>query len=114
MAGSYAHVAKLASLLTAARNRKHLSYAALGKVAGVDAGQAQRICTGKFKRLDQGVLQICNALGVNPPGQRLPQLPSNEALEMMTRELIAAWDQTPEGASRLADVLRAMRDYRRA
>lgn len=113
MAGLYPNVDALAQLLDAARSAKGLSYNALGRSAGVDPGQANRICRGRFRRLDQSVLQICTVLGVTPPGeQQLPPLPSDAAAQKITRELMAAWDQTPEGADRLAQVLRAMREYR--
>jgi transcriptional regulator with XRE-family HTH domain len=112
MAEPYLHVTELARLLSRAREEKRLSYKLLGQASDVDQAQAYRICNGRFKRLDQSVLQICRTLEVDPPGKQLPELPSEPSAQLMTRELMAAWDRTPAGANRLAQILRAMRQYR--
>lgn len=112
MAGHYPHVVELGRLLSEARVQKGLSYSQLGKRSQVDPGQCHRICNGNFKRLDQNVMQICSTLGIKPPGRRLPLISVDPPAQMIARELMEAWDQTPEGADRLVQVLRAMREYR--
>ena len=110
MAKPYAHIVELARLLSEARQEKGFSYNDLAAVSRVDAAQSYRICKGRFRRLNQSVLQICKALEVDPPGEVFARLPAGPPNQLITLELSAAWARISEGADKLAQVLRALRE----
>ncbi len=112
MARRYAHVVSLAEEISLRREKRGLSFEELGKLAAVDVAQTFRICRGEFKTLNPSVLKICNALGIRPQldGWAMPVAPPNRHAEMLSVEVLAAWDNTDAGAKRLQRILRALRD----
>lgn len=114
MAKAFSGAVPLAGLLEASRQEKGLSFSALATLAGVDGGQACRICKGQFRTLSHNVVRICNVLGVRPPEEDLRSSPLKGDInsERLIAELLATWDHTAEGAERLVDLLSAIRRIR--
>jgi DNA-binding Xre family transcriptional regulator len=114
MAKPYSHRATLAVDLEAARRGRGLSYAELARAAGIDTAQAMRICNGQFVTLSANVLKICRALEVAPPSDdlRLPIGGGSQSAARLQSEVIAAWDETQEGADNLIALLRTARRIR--
>lgn len=112
MARSYGHIDDLAAKMERTRLRVGLSFASLGKLAGVDQGQAYRICNGQFSTLNPSVLKICNALGLSPQTDPVGGQPdrAEDLAEILRREVILAWDGTRAGAMRIRRVLKALED----
>lgn len=93
------------------RTAAGMSYAALGDFAGVDASQVSRICRGEFVTFGANVVQICTILGVQVPGSRtrVPSgRPADPNWDKLERSMRRAWDNTPDGADRLAKVIAAV------
>ena len=111
MAFHYAHVSALAEEMRSKRVQRDLSFDELGTLAGMDRSQAFRICTGRFKTLNPGVLRICSALGIHPRanGHAIQQIDDGNFAAMLSAEVLAAWDRTEAGAMRLRRILRALR-----
>lgn len=106
---------KLAAAIRRGWQKSALTNAQLAIAAQVDPGQASRILDGQFRTVGGNVLRICNVLGLNPHGDVLPDQTSGQArkraawakLEASVRR---AWDETPQGADRLAAVIDAVAD----
>lgn len=111
MAKPFSGAVLLAGLLEAARQEKGLSFSALATLAGVDSGQACRICNGQFRTLSHNVVRICNVLNVRPPEEDVrSSLSSGDSnRERLIAELFATWDHTTAGAEHLVDLLSAVR-----
>jgi hypothetical protein len=111
MAKPYTDTASLANRLQTAREKKCLSYAALGRLSGVDAAQAFRVCRGEFRTLSHNVMKICNALDVGPftDDARSREPVGGQDSKRLVNELMATWDHTAAGADRLLRLLTAIR-----
>ena len=85
------------------------SVSQLARLAGVDQGQASRIARGEFRRLSENVMQICKALGVpvNEAGE-----PKETMKGQLIAELLALWDETPEDARRILQLIAAIRELK--
>ena len=114
MAKQYPHRAELARELQGRRQEQGLSYAQLAAIAGVDAGHALRICSGRFVTLSPSVLKLCGALGIYPKAEdmRMPPHKAAPDAERLRSAVLAAWDETPEGAETLISLLRVARRLR--
>lgn len=114
MAKQYSYRESLAASLEAERRTRGLSYAQAGAAAGIDTAQAMRICNGNFVTLSANVLRLCQALDVEPEGDdlRLPVSGASHSAARLQSEVIAAWDETQEGAENLIVLLRAVRRLR--
>lgn len=91
-----------------------LSYSEIARAADVNVSQTSRICRGQFKTVSQNVVQICKALGLK---MELPQdgLPtSNPHFRRLQKGLYKLWDQTPEDADRLLQLLMQLAEIRQA
>lgn len=110
----YSGAAALGHELERERQKRGISYGALGRRAEVDPSQAFRICHGEFKALSHNVVRICNVLDVRPASEdlRSPPTKGNEVANQLLEELMANWDRTPEDARRLLDMLKALRKFR--
>jgi len=94
-----------------------ISVSELASLAEVDAGQASRILSGKFKTLSGNVVRICNVLRVDPHTETLEdQAPDRAKVHAAWVKLEAsvrrAWDETPQGAELLARVIDAIAQVR--
>ena len=91
-----------------------LSYSEIARVSEVDVGQVSRICRGQFKTVSQNVVQICKALGLtmDTPQDALPT--SDPHFRRLQNGLYKLWDQTPEDADRLLQLLMQLDEIRQA
>ena len=102
-----------------ARSQCTLSNAQIVQATGVDPGQVSKICRGKFETLSDSLMKICNILGISvKSGTAMRDAATAEvdaegaqkaaAWRRLERSVRRAWDETPEGAARLARVLDAV------
>lgn len=91
-----------------------LSYSEIARAADVDVSQVSRICRGQFKTVSQNVVQICKVLGLktDAPQDGLPSV--NTHFQRLQRGLNKLWDQTPEDADRLFQLLIQLAEIRQA
>ena len=73
-------------------------------VTGVDQGQVSRILSRKIKRVSKNVLKICNY--ANSIGSS--NHPTKIATEEMIERMLRIWDQNPERATALDQLLRSI------
>lgn len=86
-----------------------MSYAEIGRVAGVHGSQVSRICRGEFRSLSSNVMQICKILHVDGAGE-VEVAADQQRLEA---GVIAVWDRTPQDARRILKFLRQLGELRR-
>lgn len=102
----------LQSEIAKAKAASGFTYAQIGRLAGVHPSQVTRVCQGNFKTLSHNVMQICNVLNVTVP----PSGPEGGSTDPEWVQALAnmerLWDQTPEGAKKVARVLEAIADLR--
>ena len=97
-----------------ARRGQKLSYAVIGKRAGVDPSQVSRICRGHFATFSENVMRICTVLDVplRQGDAGAPDLPRNAGIDSgwakLERSMRRAWDETPAGADKLAKIISAV------
>ena len=102
-----------------ARGACGISNAQIAAATGVDPGQVSKICRGKFETVNSSLVKICNVLGVSlelelpasAPVRRPAAAENTEdvaAWGQLETSVRRAWDNTPEGAARLARVLDAI------
>lgn len=88
------------------------SYAELGRLATVDPGQVWRICSGDFRTISNNVVQVCKVLGVPVETVRTGLREDDVSWDRLELSLRNLWDQTPEGADRIARILDTMAEWR--
>jgi transcriptional regulator with XRE-family HTH domain len=104
----------LAGRIRQAREKSTLSNSEIASLARVDPGQTSRILDGKFRTVSGNVVQICNVLGIDPHGAGGDDPPSSAqastsaAWAKLEASVRRAWDETPQGAERLARVIDAV------
>ena len=103
---------RLKSEITKAKSVSGLTYAQIGRMAGVHPSQVTRICRGNFKTLSHNVVQICNALNVAVSPSSLIDSSTAPEWAQALASLERLWDQTPEGANRVARALEAIAELR--
>lgn len=108
---------KLVREIKRARKKSPLSNSDLAALAMVDSGQTFRILEGNFKTVSGNVVQICNALGINPQAGAAKMPTRKQAIEhaawaKLEASVRRAWDKTPQGAERLAAVIDAVAQVR--
>jgi len=104
---------KLARRIKRARTKSHLSTAEIAARASVDPGQTSRILEGDFRTISANVVQICKVLGFDPHDGSVAvptraQATRNAAWARLEDAVRRAWDKTPQGAERLANVIDAV------
>lgn len=100
--------------ITDARSASKLTDADLGRAAGVHPSQVGRICRGEFRTVSSNVVQICTALGLAVRTVELPKAAGDAAWSRLEASVLRAWDRTPQGADKLARIMEAVADIRRA
>lgn len=108
---------KLAELIRQHRTKLALSNQELAKLADVDPGQTSRILDGQFRTVSGNVLRICKALGLDPhvmspTATTVAEARKRAAWAKLEASLRRAWDETPQGADRLAAVIDAVAKLR--
>lgn len=102
--------------VVAARAASSLTNAEIARATGVDPGQTSKICRGQFDTLSDSVLKILKALGVRRGEQSGLQSSAraqgearrSAAWRRLENSMRRAWDETPDGADRLARVIDAV------
>lgn len=67
---------KLKSQIKSRFKSKGMSFATIGRLAGVHPSQVSRICSGEFRTLSHNVVQVCGVIGIEldtvsfPHGER--------------------------------------------
>lgn len=79
--------------------------AAIGDISGVHPSQVGRICRGEFKTVSHNVVQVCKALGLKMESAALREAGDDLGWLKLESSLRKLWDETPEGADRIARVL---------
>lgn len=107
----------LAGRIRQAREKSALSNSELAALAQVDPSQTSRILAGRFRTVSGNVMQICNVLGVDPHSDAaeeptLRQARKRAAWAKLKASVRRAWDETPQGAERLARVIDAVAQVR--
>lgn len=88
-----------------ARSASGLRNADLGRLAKVDASQVSRIARGDFRTISSNVVQICKALGLEIESLRQPSVRGDAAWSKLEASVRRLWDDTPQGADRIATLL---------
>ncbi len=102
-----------------ARGACGLSNAQIAAATGVDPGQVSKICRGRFETVNDSLVKICNVLGFSLVSELAASAPVRgpvaaestddaAAWRRLETSVRRAWDNTPEGAARLARVLDAI------
>lgn len=91
--------------IATARAADSSSDAAIGDISGVHPSQVGRICRGEFKTISHNVVQVCKALGLKIESAALREVGDDLAWLKLESSLRKLWDETPEGADRIARVL---------
>lgn len=104
---------KLVALIQKRRANFPFSNAELAAIARVDPSQTSRILDGQFRTFSGNVLRICSVLGVDPgrpdgENSSLEDVRNRAAWARLEASVRRAWDQTPQGADRLAAVIDAV------
>lgn len=114
MKPSHSERAKLVARIRRARENSGFANSDIASLARVDPGQTSRILDGKFRTVSGNVLQICSVLGVDPYRDATDDPPSpaqartSAAWAKLEASVRRAWDETPQGADRLARVIDAV------
>jgi len=106
--------ADLIARIAEKRRDSKLSDAEIGRLSAVHPSQVGRICRGEFRTISNNVVQICRTLGLTVEIPPPPKETQDAAWSRLQRSMRKAWDRTPEGAAKLAKVLEAVADVRRA
>lgn len=97
-----------------ARAASKLTDADLGRATGVHPSQVGRICRGEFRTVSSNVVQVCTTLGLAVRTVELPKAAEDAAWSKLEASVLRAWDRTPQGADKLARIMEAVADIRRA
>ena len=95
-----------------AHAEKGISNAAIGRISGVHPSQVSRICSGRFKTLSYNVVQICKTLNVDLPMAEPRRERSDPSWAQVQSSIRKIWDETPQGAKAIAQMLEAILDLR--
>jgi hypothetical protein len=102
-------LSELKKRIALAERRSGRSRAEIGRLCQVHSSQVSRICDGEFRTISHNVVQVCRVLGLKletVAASATQQDVSWSRLEASVRKL---WDQTPEGAEKMAKLLDAIR-----
>ena len=91
--------------LSRARKRNPLTNAEIGQLASVHPSQVGRICNGNFRTISNNVVQVCRVLGIELETVAKPARKRDTSWLRLESSIRNLWDQTPEGARRIAKIL---------
>ena len=95
----------LRARITAAHAGCGLSKAEIGRLAKVNAAQVTRVLRGEFLTISNNVVQICKVLGLRRETVPLPVRPQDAGWVRLEASVRRLWDETPQGADRIAALL---------
>jgi transcriptional regulator with XRE-family HTH domain len=105
-------LATLRLRISAARGRKRLTNAEIGRLSNVDAGQVSRIVRGEFKTVSHNVVQVCKVLGLKIETVTTPSRRRDAAWAKLEASVRRLWDDSPQGAERIAAMLDTIAELR--
>src|SRR3546814_8133471 len=85
--------------------REGLSRAEIGRLSKVHPSQVGRICSGEFKTISNNVVQVCKVLGLNLETVTAPATKADASWSRLEASVRGIWDNTPEGAEKIARML---------
>jgi hypothetical protein len=89
-----------------------LSLTEIGRISRVHPSQVSRICRGDFKTISHNVVQVCRALGLKLESVAARSTRKDASWSKLEASVRSIWDQTPEGAEKIARVLRTIGELR--
>lgn len=95
----------LKTQIARAEARSGLSYAEISRLSHVHSSQVSRICKGEFKTISHNVVQICITLGLELASIRTPATKVDASWSKLEASVRRIWDNTPEGANKIARML---------
>lgn len=98
-------ISVLRAKIVATRGDCALTDTQIGALAGVHASQVGRITRGEFRRISEGVVQICKVLGLEMDTAAFEASAETAAWAKLQASLRGLWDKTPEGADKIVRVL---------
>lgn len=90
------------------RSFSELTNAEISRISGVHQSQVGRICAGQFKTYSFNVVQICRVLDVPLPCPTTIVGDENPAWVKVQSSMRKLWDETPEGANAIAQMIEAV------
>ena len=87
-----------------------LSHAEIGRISRVHPSQVSRICRGDFKTISHNVVQVCRALGLKSESVAARPTTKDASWSKLEASVRSIWDNTPEGAEKIARVLKTIGD----
>lgn len=78
----------------------------------VDPSQVSRIVRGDFKTVSSNVVQICKVLGLKLETVTTPSGNRDVAWSLLEASVRRLWDDSPQGAERIATMLDTIADLR--
>lgn len=101
---------KLRDQIAKRRSESGFKIIHIARAAGIDPGQASRICRGDFRTMSNSVVQICNILEIDVTAhvRHTAQLDGR-----LVAGLMDLWDGTPEDSARLSVLFTQLAQFRR-
>jgi hypothetical protein len=93
-----------------AHARCPLSKAEIGRLAKVHPSQVGRVVRGDFLTVSANVVQICKVLGLEMEVVERPAERRDAAWSRLEASVRRLWDETPQGADRIAMLLDTIAD----
>ena len=101
-------LAGLRRRIAAARLRKRLCNAEIGRLAHVDPSQVSRVVRGDFKTVSSNVVQICKVLGLEIDTVATPADERDVAWSRLETSVRRLWDEHPQRADSIATLLESI------
>ena len=86
----------------------------IGRLARVDPSQVGRIVQGDFKTISGNVVQVCKVLGLKIETVTTPAGERDLAWTKLESSVRRLWDDSPQGADRIATMLDTIAELRSA
>lgn len=105
-------LAEIKTRIAQADAQSALSRAELGRLSQVHPSQVSRICSGEFKTISHNVMQICMVLGLELEPLTTSATKRDVSWSRLEASVRGIWDNTPEGAEKIARMLDAIGQLR--
>lgn len=98
-------LATLRRRISIARERKPLGNVEIARLSKVDASQVSRIVRGEFKTISHNVVQVCKVLGLKVEMVAPPAGGKDAAWSRLETSVRRLWDESSQGAEKIAVML---------
>jgi len=105
-------LADLRRRIARANAKGPLTRVELAKISRVHPSQVSRICRGDFRTISHNVVQVCTALGLELQTVKSSATKKDASWSKIEARVRSIWDNTPEGAEKIARVLEAIAQLR--